>query len=384
MHKLVLRSLSKSYAQGTAVLKPFDLVVQSGELIVLVGPSGCGKSTLLKLIAGLEKPDDGRILLGERDITDAEPRHRRIAMMFQNYALYPHLTVRENLAYPLRRQKMRAAAITEKVLSVAKQLRLEELLDRRPSQLSGGQKQRVAMGRAIIREPDLFLLDEPLSNLDAALRTHVRGEIRDLQRRLGTTMIYVTHDQVEAQTLADRLVILRNGEVQQIGAPQDIYSRPANIFAAAFLGTAPPNLLAARVVDGRLEIGQASLSLADLPGECRTALAGRENIYVGLRPEMLRPVGDLDRDRFILRGTVSRREIVGNIQTVYFHSDAGSADMAKLSALAGRHLTDELVWTTENAGASDTVELGIAPKNILFFDTDGQAIGIGAHCGDTL
>jgi multiple sugar transport system ATP-binding protein len=382
MHKLVLRSVTKSYAAGAAVLKPFDLVAQAGELVVLVGPSGCGKSTLLKLIAGLEKLDDGQILLGERDITDAEPRHRRIAMVFQNYALYPHLTVRENLAYPLRRQKLRAADIALKVSAVARQLRLDELLDRRPSQLSGGQKQRVAMGRAIIREPDLFLLDEPLSNLDTALRTHVRGEIRDLQRRLGTTMIYVTHDQVEAQTLADRLVILRNGEVQQVGPPQEIYERPANIFAAAFLGTAPPNFLAGRIVDGRVEIGQASLPLADLPGECRIALAGREQIYVGLRPEMLRPAGDFDRGHFVLHGKVIRREIVGNSQNVHFRSETDSADMAKLSALAGRHLSDELVWTTERAGTDDAVKLGIRPESILFFDTDGVAIG--SHGSDPL
>ncbi|WP_145643387.1 ABC transporter ATP-binding protein [Neorhizobium alkalisoli] len=382
MHKLVLRSVTKSYTKGTTVLKPFDLVAQSGELIVLVGPSGCGKSTLLKLIAGLEKLDDGQILLGDRDITDAEPRQRKIAMVFQNYALYPHLTVRENLAYPLRRQKLRMPAITEKVAMVARQLRLEELLDRRPSQLSGGQKQRVAMGRAIIREPDLFLLDEPLSNLDAALRTHVRGEIRDLQRRLGTTMIYVTHDQVEAQTLADRVVILRDGEVQQIGPPQEIYARPANIFAAAFLGAAPPNFLAGRVINGRIDVGQASLPFSDLPGECRTALAGREQVYLGLRPELLRAADDHYGDHLVLHGAVSSREIVGNTQNVYFRTDTACADMTRLSALAGRYLTDELVWTTENSNTGDTVKLAIRPEDILFFDAEGQAIG--THGSDTL
>ena len=382
MHKLVLRSVSKGYAKGTAVLKPFDLVAQSGELIVLVGPSGCGKSTLLKLIAGLEKVDGGQILLGERDITDIEPRHRKIAMVFQNYALYPHLTVRENLAYPLRRQKMRAAEIDGKVIEVANQLRLDELLDRRPSQLSGGQKQRVAMGRAIIREPDLFLLDEPLSNLDAALRTHVRGEIRDLQRRLGTTMIYVTHDQVEAQTLADRVVILRDGEVQQIGPPREIYLRPANIFAAAFLGAAPPNFLTGRVTANRLEMGGACVSLADLPGECRTALAGREQIYAGLRPEALYRVTDARQSVFRLTGHVVRREIIGNSQHVYFRSEADSPDMTRIAALAGRHMTDEFVWTTENLDTDDTLELGIRLDDILFFDADGHAIG--THGGDSL
>ena len=375
MSKLVLRSVAKSYTRGTSVLKPFDLVVQSGELVVLVGPSGCGKSTLLKLMAGLEQLDEGQILLGERDITRLEPRHRRIAMVFQNYALYPHLTVHDNLAYPLRRAGTAKAEIRTRVETVAAQLRLGELLDRRPSQLSGGQKQRVAMGRAIIREPELFLLDEPLSNLDAGLRTHVRGEIRELQRRLGTTMIYVTHDQVEAQTLADRVVVMRGGEIQQVGTPRDIYARPTNMFVAAFLGTAPPNFMPARIRDRAIELEPGSLPLVALPAELRMALAGHDRIFIGIRPEALQPAR-LGGSELTLTGRVVRREFVGNMQNIHLAQDRPAETLATLSRLTGRHVTGELVWTTDAANMVERVELGLRPEDLLLFDIHGEAIGL--------
>ncbi len=242
MAKVTLEGIEKSYGP-VSVLRGIDLEIAKGELVVLVGPSGCGKSTLLRGIAGLEPFTSGSLKIGKREVSGLPPKDRDIAMVFQSYALYPHLSVRDNLAFGLKLKKMSKAAIDERVKEVSEMLGLESLLQRRPAKLSGGQRQRVAMGRAIARRPKVFLFDEPLSNLDAKLRTKVRLEIRELHRRLGTTMIYVTHDQIEAMTLADRLVILNGGEVQQIGVPTDVYAKPANTFVASFLGTPPMNLL---------------------------------------------------------------------------------------------------------------------------------------------
>jgi ABC-type sugar transport system ATPase subunit len=353
--------------------------VRSGELVVLIGPSGCGKSTLLKIIAGLEAPSGGRVLLGGRDITTLEPRHRRIAMVFQNYALYPHLTVAENLAYPLRRAGVARAAIAGRVAATARQLRLDDLLDRRPAQLSGGQKQRVAMGRAIIREPDLFLLDEPLSNLDAGLRTHVRGEIRDLQRRLGTTMIYVTHDQMEAQTLADRVVVLRAGAVQQVDAPRALYARPANLFTASLLGTPAVNLLPASITlpEGRLDIGATSrpslLRSARFPG----LPIGASQVFLAIRPDALRPVaeGDLPETMLALQGTVLRREFVGRAQHVSFCIDGQAAPPARLAALSGRENLHELTWITGDRPVGARIAVAARLADTLVYDRDGRLLG---------
>jgi ABC-type sugar transport system ATPase subunit len=248
MAAIALDRITKTYPTGHIAVTGVDLEVRDGEFMVLVGPSGCGKSTLLRLIAGLETPESGRILLNADDVTQLGPQPRDLAMVFQSYALYPHMTVRENLAYGLRVRRTDAAAIRTRIGAVADALEIESLLDRRPSQLSGGQRQRVALGRAMVREPKAFLFDEPLSNLDPSLRAQARAELLRLHRRLQTTIVYVTHDQEEAMTLADRVAVMRAGAIEQVGPPLEVYSRPANTFVAGFIGSPPMNLLPAPVL----------------------------------------------------------------------------------------------------------------------------------------
>lgn len=254
MTALRIRNVSKKYPNGADAVKNVSVDVADGELVVFVGPSGCGKSTLLRMVAGLEEVTSGDIELGGRVVNNLEPADRNIAMVFQNYALYPHMSVRQNLAYGLKNRGTPTSEIDRKVNEAGDLLQISELLDRRPSQLSGGQRQRVAMGRAIVRNPALFLFDEPLSNLDAKLRNQMRLEIKKLQRRLATAAIYVTHDQVEAMTLADRIVVLNNGQVEQIGAPHEVYSAPASTFVASFIGAPPMNLIDATVTDDGIMI----------------------------------------------------------------------------------------------------------------------------------
>jgi ABC-type sugar transport system ATPase subunit len=268
MARLELERIAKTYPGGTLAVAPLDLVVEDGELMVLVGPSGCGKSTLLRIVAGLETATAGTVRIGGDAVDAWSPRRRNVAMVFQNYALYPHMTVRANLEFPLRMAKVERTERRRRVEQTADLLDMTELLDRRPAQLSGGQRQRVAMGRAIVREPSLFLMDEPLSNLDAELRVRIRGEIAALQRRLGTTTVYVTHDQVEAMTLGHRVAVLSGGVLQQVGPPRELYDRPANTFVARFLGSPGMNLV---------------------PAE---ALGGAAGETIGFRPEDLVPAGD--------------------------------------------------------------------------------------------
>jgi sn-glycerol 3-phosphate transport system ATP-binding protein len=277
MASITLRDVRKRYGETEAV-RGISLDIEDGELLVLVGPSGCGKSTLLRMIAGLETITAGTIEIGGRVVNDLEPSDRNIAMVFQNYALYPHMTVRQNLSYGLKNRGMKAAEIERRVGATAASLEIEGFLDRKPGQLSGGQRQRVAMGRAIVREPAAFLFDEPLSNLDAKLRVQMRIEIRRLQRALATTSVYVTHDQMEAMTLADRLVVLNAGLVEQVGRPIDLYEKPASLFVAGFVGSPGMNLLPAeRRADG--------LSLADGIRVSGFAPAGDGAVTLGVRPE---------------------------------------------------------------------------------------------------
>lgn len=287
MAEIVLEHVNKSYPNGHSAVRDLNLTIADGEFLILVGPSGCGKTTTLNMIAGLEDISSGELRIGGERVNEKEPKDRDIAMVFQSYALYPHMTVRQNIAFPLTLAKMKKADIARKVEETAKILDLSEFLDRKPSQLSGGQRQRVAMGRAIVRHPKAFLMDEPLSNLDAKLRVQMRGEIARLQRRLGTTTVYVTHDQTEAMTLGDRVVVMHGGVAQQIGAPGELYERPANLFVAGFIGSPPMNFFPATLTSAGLELPFGEVMLAP---EVQDVIAGHpkpDNVIVGVRPEHL-------------------------------------------------------------------------------------------------
>ena len=275
MATVELNKLGKTYQGGVRAVEGVDVSIADGEFIVLVGPSGCGKSTILRMIAGLEAVSEGEVQIGGAVVNRLEPGERDIAMVFQNYALYPHMSVRANMAYGLKNQGTPKDEIARRIAEAARTLQLEAYLDRKPRQLSGGQRQRVAMGRAIVRDPKAFLFDEPLSNLDAKLRSELRTEIKALHRRLGATFIYVTHDQVEAMSLADRIVLMNGGRIEQMGTPMDLYARPASRFVAEFIGTPPMNILPAESPAGRALAGQARLP------------AGTE--WLGVRPEALTP-----------------------------------------------------------------------------------------------
>lgn len=316
MAEVTLRSIRKVYSNGHVAIDDASFAIRDGELLVLVGPSGCGKSTLLRLIAGLEEPTAGTIHIGERDVTRLEPRDRDIAMVFQSYALYPHMTVQRNLGFGLKLRGHDDAEIERRVGEAAQMLELSQLLDRLPRQLSGGQRQRVALGRALVRHPRVFLLDEPLSNLDAKLRTSMRTEIARLHRRLRTTMIYVTHDQVEAMTLGQRIVVLDRGIVQQIDAPMRIYERPVNLFVAGFLGNPAMNFFRGRVRESVLAGDGAALTIPVLASH-----HGRE-VVAGIRPEDLELGDDAVRAQGIrVTATVDLVESIGN--EAYIHARTG-------------------------------------------------------------
>ncbi|NUO87152.1 MAG: sn-glycerol-3-phosphate import ATP-binding protein UgpC [Cupriavidus sp.] len=295
MAKLSLRNVQKTYAGGAQVVHGIDMEIADGEFIVIVGPSGCGKSTLLRMVAGLETITGGEIHIGDKVVNQLEPAERDIAMVFQNYALYPHMSVYDNMAYGLKIRGMAKAEIAQRVNHAAGILELAPLLERKPRQLSGGQRQRVAMGRAIVREPAVFLFDEPLSNLDAKLRVQMRLELKELHRRLGTTSLYVTHDQVEAMTLADRMMVLNAGRVEQIGTPLEVYARPASTFVAGFIGSPPMNLIpVARNAGGdtgaqmRVVAKEGAAANATL-GHLPMGLHLPEQALLGLRPEHIEP-----------------------------------------------------------------------------------------------
>ncbi|MCO1372636.1 sn-glycerol-3-phosphate ABC transporter ATP-binding protein UgpC [Burkholderia multivorans] len=314
MARIVCNALSKHYDGGPAVLHPLDLDIADGEFIVLLGPSGCGKSTMLRMIAGLEAITGGELVIGDAVVNDLPPRERNVAMVFQNYALYPHMTVYDNIAFGLRRLKLPADEIDRRVREVAQILSLDALLDRRPRAMSGGQQQRTAIARAMIKTPAVFLFDEPLSNLDAKLRTQLRGDIKRLHRRLKTTTLYVTHDQLEAMTLADRVVLMRGGRIEQIGTPAELYGQPHTVFAAGFVGTPAMNF-----ADGTIERAGSSV-LLDCNGVRWPLAAPRfaqlqhgRHVKVAIRPNHLRLAADGDArpDALALTGTVELAELLG-------------------------------------------------------------------------
>lgn len=292
MAKVVFNNVTKRFDTTTIALQHFNLTIQEGEFMVLVGPSGCGKSTALRLLAGLEAPTEGEILIDNQVVNQLTPQQRNIAMVFQNYALYPHMSVRANLAFPLKMRGVSASAITEKITQIADLLDLSPLLERKPKQLSGGQRQRVAMGRALVRNPSVFLLDEPLSNLDAKLRAQIRADIAQLQKNLNKTTLYVTHDQIEAMTLGDRVAVMNKGTLQQVGTPEALYQEPQNIFVARFLGNPGMNIFPSRLTFAHqdyiiLAIGQQNITLPLATQKCPQGLLQRrdQSIFLGIRPE---------------------------------------------------------------------------------------------------
>src|SRR5215211_882942 len=298
---------------GTTAVNDFDVDVRDGEFIVLVGPSGCGKTTCLRMLAGLERVTEGRILIGPRVVNNLPPQRRDVAMVFQSYALYPHMKVYDNLAFGLRNLKVPKREIDGRVRRAAEILDMTPLLTRKPKQLSGGQRQRVALGRAIVREPAAFLMDEPLSNLDAKLRVEMRAYIARLHQELGTTTLYVTHDQVEAMTMGDRVAVMRDGRLEQADAPRALYERPANLFVAAFIGSPAMNLVRGRLEEGLLWLGRHAIPLPDDVAS-RPALAGRvgEAVVAGIRPEALDPTRIGDRDAAVLELPVALVEALGS------------------------------------------------------------------------
>jgi multiple sugar transport system ATP-binding protein len=327
-----------------------DLEVADGEFLVLVGPSGCGKSTTLRMLAGLEEVNDGRILIGDRDVTDVPPKDRDIAMVFQNYALYPHMTVAENMGFALKIAGVGKEDRAKRVLEAAKLLDLEPYLGRKPKALSGGQRQRVAMGRAIVRQPQVFLMDEPLSNLDAKLRVQTRTQIASLQRRLGVTTVYVTHDQTEALTMGDRIAVLKDGVLQQVGTPRDLYEKPNNVFVAGFIGSPAMNLFPADVVEGGVKFGSAVAKVE------KSALGKSKKITIGVRPEDLK----VDTKGDGLKVDVDVVEELGADGYLYGHTEIDGQRVDIVVRTDGR--------THPNAG--DKIVVNPVPAHVHTFDTE--------------
>lgn len=337
MAEIILEGVTKRFPDGALAVKDVDLEIADGEFVILVGPSGCGKSTTLNMIAGLEDITEGTLRIGDRVVNDLAPKERDVAMVFQSYALYPHMSVGENMGFPLRLAKVDKSTIDAKVAEAARILDLTEHLDRKPANLSGGQRQRVAMGRAIVRDPKAFLMDEPLSNLDAKLRVQMRTQISRLQRRLGTTTVYVTHDQTEAMTLGDRVVVMRQGLVQQIGTPAELYDRPRNIFVAGFIGSPAMNFLNATLEDGALRSPVGDLPLDDRTRQALERQNAPREVILGLRPEAFEDASlahDRDATGPVFTTTVEVLESLGSDVYVYFTAEGGPATSAELEELA--------------------------------------------------
>ncbi len=368
MSTIQLENISKEYADGYKAVADLDLEIRDGELMILVGPSGCGKSTALNMIAGLEDITGGQLKIDGEVVNQRSPRDRDIAMVFQSYALYPHMNVRQNMAFSLKLQKVDKAEIDRKVMEAAKILDLEQHLDRKPSQLSGGQRQRVAMGRAIVRSPKAFLMDEPLSNLDAKLRVQMRTEVARIQRQLGVTMVYVTHDQTEAMTLGDRVAVMRLGRLQQVDTPMNLYAEPANIFVAGFIGSPGMNFMPARVSGGGVELPMATVPL---PPSLRNVPDGKQ-VIAGIRPEHLEDaalVPETDRGH----GTTFRTKIeVLEAMGSEFYAHFRIADQD--SALQGDEIADlrKDSGLDEVPGASKGEVLAIARINAESKIQDGE------------
>ena len=400
MAEVTLDHVGKTYPDGTVAVKDFSLEIADGELMVFVGPSGCGKTTALRMVAGLEDITEGEVRIGDRVVNALPPRDRDVAMVFQTYALYPHKSVYDNLAFPLRLRGMPKAEVEQRVNRIARLLELEEQLKRRPRQLSGGQRQRVAMGRAIVREPAAFLMDEPLSNLDAKLRVTMRSELTRLHEKLGVTTVYVTHDQVEAMTLGQRVAVLRRGELQQVAPPQELYDRPANLFVAGFIGSPAMNFFQGQVAqaDSGLDVtvGGQQIRVDEKELALHQPLGQRVggNVIVGIRPEHLQDAAlesAMGNGRS-LRGQVQLKELLGSEVIVHFQVEAAPAITEELIEIAqdvDAAVVDELdhqrllrrTAFVGRFGLATTVQedqpadIAVAPGALRFFDADtGEAI----------
>jgi multiple sugar transport system ATP-binding protein len=398
MASITFTGVGKVYADGTRAVHDLNLDIHDGEFMVFVGPSGCGKTTALRMIAGLEEISEGEIRIGDDVINDVEPRKRDVAMVFQNYALYPHMTIFDNIAFPLRSRRLSKAEVKERVARTAAMLRLEEQLKRKPRMLSGGQRQRVAMGRAIVREPKVFLMDEPLSNLDAKLRAQMRAEITRLQRKLGITTIYVTHDQIEAMTMGTRIAVMRKGVLQQQGPPQELFDRPVNLFVATFIGSPGMNLFQTELQENRkglvAAIGAQELQLPTsvtlrLPG--LVTYTGRK-IVLGVRPEHLDDPTHAPTDIPRLSGEVRLVEALGSERLVHFDApgepvltdevleiarDIDSAVLESLEYEAREHVVPFVARfdSRTRAATGEVTQVAIEPAHMHFFDVaDGRAI----------
>ena len=350
MAQVDLRGVGKSFG-AVRVIEGLNLTIPDGAFTVFVGPSGCGKSTLLRLIAGLEELSSGDIEIGGRNVNKADPIERGVAMVFQNYALYPHMTVEQNISFSLRMARVSKAEIAERVADAARTLQVEELLHRKPAQLSGGQRQRVAIGRAIVRDPEVFLFDEPLSNLDAELRVSMRVEIAKLHQHIGATMIYVTHDQTEAMTLADQIVVMRAGRIEQVGAPQDVYENPDSLFVAGFIGSPRMNFLQAKLVDGTATL--AAGGVVSVPG-----LSGTAELLIGLRPEhfVVEEPADLTFDFHV--------DVVENLGgTRYLYGTATSGESLIVEARGALHIKPDA-----------DIRIGAAKSRVLLFEPSGARV----------
>jgi len=390
--EIVLDNITKRFPDGALAVDDVNLDIADGEFVILVGPSGCGKSTTLNMIAGLEDITEGELRIGGKVVNNMTPKDRDIAMVFQSYALYPHMTVRQNMGFALKLAKTPQNVINEKVEEAARILDLTQHLDRKPANLSGGQRQRVAMGRAIVRDPSVFLMDEPLSNLDAKLRVQMRTEVSRIQRRLGTTMVYVTHDQTEAMTLGDRVAVMRNGTIQQVASPQELYDRPANLFVAGFIGSPAMNFMGGTLEEGKLRTG-----LGDIPltGRMQQVLSSSaQGVIVGIRPEDFEDaalVASENRQYGItFPATIDVVESLGSEKYVYFTQELGDIDAAELTELArdsGRADTgasgETVVARLDPAtriGEGDTAQIWVDVRALHVFD---PATGKNLTLGDS-
>jgi multiple sugar transport system ATP-binding protein len=392
MAEIVLNGVSKRFPDGFEAVKDMNLDVSDGEFMILVGPSGCGKSTALRMIAGLENITEGELRIGDRVVNEMAPKDRDIAMVFQNYALYPHMSVRENMAFPLKLAKAPQEEIDSKVEEAARILDLTQHLDRRPANLSGGQRQRVAMGRAIVRDPSAFLMDEPLSNLDAKLRVQMRTEVARIQTRLGTTTVYVTHDQTEAMTLGDRVAVMRSGALQQVGSPAELYGNPENLFVAGFIGSPAMNFMPAKLDGDRVQLPLGEVRLdPQTRGRLGAAAQGSQSVIAGIRPESFEDASLVATDArergATFRAKIDLVESMGAEQYAYFQVQSEGVQSDQLEELAADAGADEVPSSGEGQVVAridaasgiqrgEEAELWLDTSKLHFFDpSNGKSLG---------